>query len=91
MADFRSNRLNRLQQEVGVSTEVQANENQVLKLAKNIESASYIIDVSDLFVYIEKFSKTQKRSESLIYWIGIAFLISFLVGLIIVRVKEVKL
>jgi hypothetical protein len=34
MADFRSNRLNRLHQEVGVSTEVQANENQVLKLAK---------------------------------------------------------
>ena len=91
MADFKSNRLNRLHKEVGVSTEVQANQNQVMRLAKNIESASYIIDVADSFVYIEKFSKTQKRSESFSYWIGIAFLISFFVGLIIVRVKQVVL
>ena len=91
MADFRNNRLNRLRQEIGVSTEVQANENQVLNIAKNIESTSYIIDVADSFVFIEKFSKTQKRSESLSYWIGMAFLISLLVGMIIVRVKEVSL
>jgi len=91
MADFRNSRLNRLRQEIGVSTEVQADENQILNIAKNIERTSYIIDVADSFVFVEKFSKTQKRSESLSYWIGMAFLISLLVGMIIVRVKEVNL
>jgi hypothetical protein len=91
MADFRNNRLNRLDQEIGVSTEVQTNENQVLNLASNIEKTSYIIDVADSFVFIKKFSRPQKRSESLSSWLGMTFLISLLVGLIIVRAKEVEL
>ena len=37
MADLRKNRLNRLRQEIGVSTEVQADNNQILNIAKNIE------------------------------------------------------
>jgi len=90
MADFRNNRLNRLHQEIGVSTEVQADQNQVLNIARNIESASYIIDVADSFIYIEKFSKPQKRSESFAYWLGMSFLISLLFGLTVVRIKEVK-
>jgi hypothetical protein len=89
IADLRNNRLKSLNKGIGVSTQVQAIENQILNLAKHIERTNYLIEVADSFVFIEKFSRPKKRSESLSYWLGMTFLISLLVGMIIVRIKEV--
>ena len=91
MADLRNNRLKSLDKGIGATTQIEAIENQILNLAKNIESISYIIEVSDSFVFTQEFSKPQKRSESFSFWLGMSFLISLLVGMIIARVKEVKI